>query len=708
MPRLRPRLRRVAALLVLGAAGLLAAWHWLLPALVHSQIVTTLHEAGLHEATLGSVAVEWRQTVLRELALAPEDGCRIAEVVVTYDAESLRAGRVRTVILRGLRLRLDPAAPPKALLARLGGSQRGRRLPCDALTLTGSTAQIRRGNGWQTVKLSGTAQRSGKHWDLRLAAASPPLHAEAQARLDEEGGEATALNARVRGLTAVDLDELATACGHPPPLACAGPVTVTFTGHTDQGLPTGTLLLQAPELAGVGTIHNHLLRVQLRQATLSVPCPGVLEGAAASLNAAALAVEGAGTKARFDNGSARLSLGPPGPQGEVTFASGSVTSQGFGVPLTQPRITLAGQTLRLAATGTFCDHGALTLQGTADWTGATPTGAVTARLTGLDLGREGPWQTLLPALARGRLHGTAAATLELAWQDGRLGQRGTLTLNDAGVALPARDIAVEGVNGTLDLTNLTPPATAPAQTLTAQRLRLGKLKATDGQVTFALDRAGGLAIRKAECAWAGGRLRFDPVAWQRGTGSVRLVIAAEALDLQQVLDAFEKDRMEGKGTLAGQLPVTYNPAEAFPLSFEDGFLEARPQTGWLRFSETDAMLILGLDAVKPLEQASHEEIAKLLALQALRDFAYRELRCDFANRPGRGWVGTMVLRGAGPQGSPNPTEIGGLTVTHNNLDDWLNLVIFHPNPAEWQTREMERDTTPETRAAEDSAIDAFF
>ena len=209
------------------------------------------------------------------------------------------------------------------------------------------------------------------------------------------------------------------------------------------------------------------------------------------------------------------------------------------------------------------------------------------------------------AEARGRVDGTA----NLTW--GPEGRAGTARLAVEDLAFTGEGLSVSGLDLSLTLDRLEPPASPPGQSLRAKVIDLGvPIKNLDMRFSLPPDKPGQVLIEDAGFVTVGGRFAirdtlFDPTGERLATR-----LRVDAMDMAVLFDLLAIDGLSGSGELVGTIPIRRNGER---ITVEDARLAARAP-GVLRFRS---------DAAKRALEGGGEYVE--LVIQALQDFHYEKL-----------------------------------------------------------------------------------
>ncbi|MFC1671902.1 YdbH domain-containing protein [Planctomycetota bacterium] len=276
-------------------------------------------------------------------------------------------------------------------------------------------------------------------------------------------------------------------------------------------------------------------------------------------------------------------------------------------------------------------------------------------------------------------------------------------LTDVSVANEKSKTTVDDIDTLVIVESLTPLETAPGLDLSVKKASFGEFAADDIRAVFQLKNSDLVDVESMKCAWADGIIRGENVRFDLADKRLDISLKIEGVSMQKVMDFVYPGRVECEGSLWGMLPMSVQLGPKRRLTFGKGFLEARPQRGWVKLHEEDVKSFLGIEKIVPLEQASKEEAVKLMALQALQDMEYTHLRFEFDIEEGKGWAAHGKISGSGPRGK-NTIPIGGFHQNFYGLDHLLNLLVngirLMPERAGDEKREEEESV--------EDALDAFF
>jgi hypothetical protein len=221
-----------------------------------------------------------------------------------------------------------------------------------------------------------------------------------------------------------------------------------------------------------------------------------------------------------------------------------------------------------------------------------------------------------------------------------------------GAARGALDVALRDLSGSAELADVEranaalrvawPLSTPPRQLLSLARLDCG-LELTDGLVEFELRPDGVLVVPSATFEFAGGRVstagEFDRAAEERS-----FVLAVEDLDLGALFALVPLEGLSGEGTLSGEIPGVVRGEE---VEIRGAFLASHEAGGWIRYRPGAGAAGL---AANP---------GMAIALRALQNFAFEKLEVRVDGDALGPVVVTAALRGS------NPDLEGGRPVEFN-------------------------------------------
>ncbi len=209
-------------------------------------------------------------------------------------------------------------------------------------------------------------------------------------------------------------------------------------------------------------------------------------------------------------------------------------------------------------------------------------------------------------------------------------------------------LVINGVNGLIALNNIWPPKTKGPQKISIAQVLAG-LPFSNGSVNIDVDGVDAVQVDGISFELAKGKLSADPIHIKNGS-IPKFKIRVKGLDLGELAKLINKDGVEARGTLNGELPVAF---EGQDIIIEDALLEADPG-GMIAYrpngensSQDNELDLLNIDYSK-------------MMMGALSNFNYDQLKINLNGR-GRGDTQVrMNLKGRNPDfftGHPVELEV---------------------------------------------------
>ncbi len=288
-------------------------------------------------------------------------------------------------------------------------------------------------------------------------------------------------------------------------------------------------------------------------------------------------------------------------------------------------------------------------------------------------------QHLVASTAAWRLAAALDGTCNLRWSDGVLSAGGTVSATNAEAGAQNWDMNVYGIDTTIRMRALRPPATDGDQTLRAGRIYVGKLHLTDAELVFALDADGTVRVRSFSCGWGGGTLRAEDFALAPDAAVWTLPLELENIELSEVFALLPGDVLAGEARLSGTLPVRIRRrGGGLPVDFGEGVIQSDPPEGWFRVERRDELRKTLERADKTLKNQSFRGVRENLLdilVAALMEYHFAELRIRF-RRTGGESVPQLYLRAREEEERRNPVRIATLEINLRGLADVLRRAIL--------------------------------
>ena len=206
------------------------------------------------------------------------------------------------------------------------------------------------------------------------------------------------------------------------------------------------------------------------------------------------------------------------------------------------------------------------------------------------------------ANARGTLTGTG----EIAWNAARVTSKGRFSTD--GLDFAAAFGPVKGTRGTVVFTDLIGLVTAPDQRLKIASINPG-IEVVDGEVSFALEGNGVLAVNGAKWPFVDGTLELLPTRMVFGAAEVRrYTLRLQGADAAKFVQQLDLGNLTANGVFDGDLPLVFDENGG---RIEGGMLASRPGGGNLSY--------VGELTYKDLSPMGN------FAFQTLRSIDYRKM-----------------------------------------------------------------------------------
>ena len=280
--------------------------------------------------------------------------------------------------------------------------------------------------------------------------------------------------------------------------------------------------------------------------------------------------------------------------------------------------------------------------------------------------------TLQPAsifpLLRGlmaNVRGIARVRGDAEWDRDGLDTSATMELVDIGF-VSAQAGLFEGIFGRIELTDVIRVKSPPQQQIAISNWNPG-LEMHTGEVEFQFDGLKTVQLHGSSWPFADGFLKAEPMLWDSEAESNDVVVKAEDISLQSLLEFFGIPKIEASGRLNGSFPISLGRSGAI---IDDAELTA----GEGHFGYVG----------DPPENFEDLDGNLKLMFEALRDFHFSELKLKLDGNLSGDMVTTMYMKGH------NPAVLDGypFELTMNLDADLMSLL----NSGALGMREVERMT----------------
>ena len=340
--------------------------------------------------------------------------------------------------------------------------------------------------------------------------------------------------------------------------------------------------------------------------------------------------------------------------------------------------TLSGSKLDFQLQGKALGKNPLTFQAKGQYDLPSQTGSASVTLPPIVFHRGGVQPgDLFPIAGKpvGDLDGSIGLAGKLRWKGANLAPDLLLTLKQ--LAFSTASAEIQNLNGTVRLTGVSPPATAPGQTITATVVAAG-LPPTSVTLKGQLDPKPILKLDQLAFNFVGGQIStaafaIDPAAPAFGT-----TLQVDGVDLAEITRLLSLDGLSGTGQLDGPIPFVLRNGK---IEIKGGRLAARgPGVVNYRPSKLPDALTSAGESVT-------------LALQALSDFHYDKLVLA-VDKSDTG-EGTVLLQLEGQ----NPAVLSGQPFHFNirvesNFDRLADIALASLRSAQDLLRRAARRATP--------------
>ena len=224
--------------------------------------------------------------------------------------------------------------------------------------------------------------------------------------------------------------------------------------------------------------------------------------------------------------------------------------------------------------------------------------------------------------------GAVSGEGEVGWHGGKLTSHGSFATSGFDFAAPFGP--VKGLSGHVVFTDLLGMVTAPDQHMHIASINPG-IEVNDGEVSFALQPGGVLALNGVQWPFIDGRLRLLPIRMVLGAAeSRRYELVIEGLNASKFLQYLDLANISATGTFDGHLPLVFEGGVG---RIEGGLLTARPGGGSISY----------------VGALSYRDMAPMAnyVFRMLRSLKYTDMQIGMAGPLDGDIVTRMQLKGVG-------------------------------------------------------------
>jgi hypothetical protein len=196
------------------------------------------------------------------------------------------------------------------------------------------------------------------------------------------------------------------------------------------------------------------------------------------------------------------------------------------------------------------------------------------------------------------------------------------------------------------LIDLSPPVTAPNQTLSARKLKIGSAEFENGKLQFQVNPDGEVIVKNTTWQWLGGEVSASDITIPRDA-PVKLTLHAREVDLHRLLDLLAKDKASGDGKLSGDIPVAIDHGK---IEFGEAHVTALTG-GTIQIKDAAAIVPTAEAAAQAAKSPSQADEIKRNIVEALRDFQFEQLSAELKNEPDGSLTANVRMRGHGRSGA---------------------------------------------------------
>ena len=227
---------------------------------------------------------------------------------------------------------------------------------------------------------------------------------------------------------------------------------------------------------------------------------------------------------------------------------------------------------------------------------------------------------LFPALRGFRLGGILDVAGEARFERGRVRARARLGVAEGVVQSDDLDLEVTGVKATVAFPDLLEARSAPAQTISFARARLGEVELSDARAVVQVESPESFFLEQARFSWCDGRVFVQPLRVVPGRDTYDLVLFCDRVRLAPLLQQLGGLRARGEGAVSGRIPLAINGKT---VRFDDGFLYSSPGDGGRVELTGTEIFTAGI----PPETMQYAQLD--LAREALKEYDYDWVKLGF-------------------------------------------------------------------------------
>lgn len=254
-----------------------------------------------------------------------------------------------------------------------------------------------------------------------------------------------------------------------------------------------------------------------------------------------------------------------------------------------------------------------------------------------------------------------------------MSSQGQITFGD--LAATVKDIPISGVNGTVALSSLYPPATKGKQTISAEEIVLG-LPLKNGQMTFTLHKGGKITFFPSNWEWANGKLHTAETSLNIYKPALPdITLSAKGLALEELLSGLLQQGISATGHLSGTIPLYFT--KEGDAMIRQGKL-ATDAAGIVRYNPTGG---------SPLQKGSSFQTDILLS--AIENFHYESVTMTINSKSAEELEVLLHVKGRNPELYDGQTIELNINLTGNLLDIVQSGMDIYTLPERMQEQLMQ-------------------